>query len=62
MPEVPRFYEDAALDNAWRDIARKEVNEPEEEEEVAAKLEKLRASSSPSLKKNWTRSCSPRQI
>ena len=40
---VAKFYEDAALDDAWLDIARKEVHEPDGEEEVAAKLEKLRA-------------------
>merc|ERR1711963_17502 len=40
---VPKFYEDAELDTAWQDIAQKDVGEPEEEEEVAEKLEKLRS-------------------
>ena len=40
---VAKFYEDAALDDAWVDIARKEVHEPDGEEEVAKKLEQLRA-------------------
>ena len=35
---VAKFYEDAALDDAWRDIARMEVHEPDGEEEVAEKL------------------------
>ena len=38
-----KFYEDASLDEDWVEIARKEVDEPEGEEEIAAKLEKLRA-------------------
>ena len=40
---VAKFYEDAELDTAWQDIAQKDVGEPEEEEEVAEKLEKLRS-------------------
>ena len=37
-----KFYEDASLDEGWMEIARKEVDEPEGEEEMAAKLEELR--------------------
>ena len=37
-----KFYEDASLDDEWLDIARKEVDEPEREEEISAKLEELR--------------------
>ena len=37
---VAKFYEDAELDTVWQDIAQKDVGEPEEEEEVAEKLEK----------------------
>ena len=40
---VAKFYEDAELDTAWQDIAQKDVGEPEEEEEAAEKLEKLRS-------------------
>ena len=39
-PSLPRmafkFYEDASLDEDWVEIARKEVDEPEGEEEIAA--------------------------
>ena len=37
-----KFYEDASLDEGWVEIARKEVDEPEQEEDIAAKLEELR--------------------
>ena len=37
-----KFFEDASLDEDWVDIARKEVGEPESEEEIALKLEELR--------------------
>ena len=36
-----KFYEDASLDEGWVEIARKEVDEPERDEEMAAKLEEL---------------------
>jgi len=39
---VVQFYESASLDNDWVDIAKKEVGEPESEEEMAERLEQLR--------------------
>jgi len=39
---VIQFYENASLDNDWVEIAKKEVDEPEGEEEIAGRLEQLR--------------------
>jgi len=40
---VIQFYESASLDNDWIEIAKKEVDEPEGEEEMAGRLEELRS-------------------
>jgi len=40
---VIQFYESASLDNDWVEIAKREVEEPEDVEEVAARLQQLRS-------------------